>query len=75
MAYEAGDKAGALAHVQRATELHPQSFYANSFIGALYLDNGENAKALPFLEKANQLDPTNAGVKQALAQARQASPQ
>src|ERR1019366_5618397 len=26
MAYEAGDKAGALAHVQRATELHPQSF-------------------------------------------------
>jgi rhomboid protease GluP len=74
-AYQAGDHAGALAHADRAAQLHPQSFYANYIIGALYLESGNNSKALPFLVKASQLKPDNAEVKAAVTQARQGSSQ
>ena len=71
-AYFAGDKNGALEHVRRAAALHPQSFYANYFIGAVFLENGESAEAVPFLERAAELNPKNVGVQRALDHARNA---
>jgi rhomboid protease GluP len=69
-AYDAGDKAAALQHANRAAALHPTTFYANYLIGAIYLDNGNAARAVPFLEKASQIQPRNQGAKAALQQAR-----
>lgn len=69
-ALEAGNKGEALAHVQRAEQLQPKSFYANYAIGEVYLNCGENAKALPYLEKANELQPNNTDLKAALDRAK-----
>lgn len=72
-AYDTGHKDEALTHADRAAQLHPRSFYSNYMVGALYLEHGDNAKAVPFLEKASELNPNNPGVKSALAHARQSS--
>jgi rhomboid protease GluP len=68
-AYDAGDKTSALQHVDQAATKHPSTFYANYVIGAIYLDNGRAADAVPFLEKAAQIRPDNRVVKAALQQA------
>jgi membrane associated rhomboid family serine protease len=72
--YRSGNKSAALAHARRAAELHPQSFYANYMIGAIYLENKQDADAIPFLERATQIDPNDADAKAALAEARKSQP-
>jgi membrane associated rhomboid family serine protease len=72
VAYDAGDKPAAYAHVERAVALHPKSLYSNFLIGAFYLETGENDKAKPFLERASELDPNDEAVKRALDHARNA---
>lgn len=72
--YRSGDKAGALIHVKRAAELHPQSFYANFMIGAIYLESNQDAEAIPFLERATQIDPNDRDARTALAEARKSQP-
>lgn len=72
--YRAGNKVAALAHAKRAADLHPQSFYANYMIGAIYLENDQDAAALPFLERATQIDPNDRDAKAALAEARKSQP-
>ncbi len=69
-AYDAGNKDAALQYAERAAALHPRTFYANYIVGALYLENHRNADALPFLEKAAQMQPKNRAVLAALQQAR-----
>ncbi|ABF40882.1 Rhomboid-like protein [Candidatus Koribacter versatilis Ellin345] len=69
-AYEAGKKSEALQHLERAAAMHPETFTANFMIGAIYLDEGQPEKAVPFLEKAVQLQPENRAAKQALDRAR-----
>jgi rhomboid protease GluP len=71
VAYESGNKELASQHLRRAEDLQPRTFYANYFIGAIFLDQGENAKALPYLEKAAALQPNHPAVKAALERARQ----
>ena len=72
-AYDAGDKATALQQIEKAANQHPSTFYANYVIGAIYLENGRATEAVPFLEKAAQLRPTNRAVKEALQQAQNAA--
>lgn len=69
-AYDAGNKDAALQHAERAAALHPGTFYANYLVGAIYVENHKSADALPFLEKAAQLQPNNRAVKAELDQAR-----
>ncbi len=69
-AYDAGDKGAALQHASQAGSLHPRTFYANYIVGAIFLENHQSSQALPFLEKAESLQPRNPAVKAALEQAR-----
>ena len=69
-AYDSGNKSGALQHAERAAALHPSTFYGNYLIGAIYIENHKYQESVPFLEKANQLQPENPAVKAALAEAR-----
>ena len=68
-AYDAGNKDAALQHAERAASMHPQTFYANYLVGAIYLENHRGAEAVPFLARALQIEPSNRAVKAALAQA------
>lgn len=43
----------------RTLELDPTSWLVNSYLGELYLETGENAKAIKYLEKAASLSPGN----------------
>jgi membrane associated rhomboid family serine protease len=72
-AYNVGDKSGAFQHVERAATLHPTTFYSNSLIGAFLLDDGKPADAVPFLERAVQLQPWNRAAKELLDQAQNGS--
>lgn len=71
-AYDRGDKAAAMPYIEHAATMHPQTFYANYLIGAMFLDNGKPAQAVPFLAKAAALHPDNATVKAALEHAKNA---
>ena len=73
VAYEAGNKQEAYAHAAKAAQMHPQSFYSNAMIGLYLLDQNKKQEALPYLERANQMEPGDRQLQAALADARKAS--
>ena len=47
------------AEFKKAVELEPQSFDANHNLGEFYVHSAKLATAVPYLEKAQSLDPTS----------------
>lgn len=73
LAYEAGNKQEAYQHAAKAAQMHPRSFYSNLMIGLYLLDQNKKQEALPYLERANQMEPGDRQLQAALAEARKAS--
>lgn len=66
--YEIGDSESAGEHISKAVEIAPEDFNANIAAGQIFSRNNEPEKALPYLTKAVELDPTNSAAIRNLAQ-------
>jgi len=60
-AFKKGDRATAIEHLEKAAESDPENFDVASNLGALYLQERNPEKAVPWLEKAHRIDPFDAG--------------
>jgi len=65
--------AEAESELKKAIEINPLNATAHSNMGGVFLRQGQPEKAIPWLEKALELNPQLGGVAQALAQARSAA--
>lgn len=70
--YQAGRKAEALDICEAALARTPNHFDALHLSGVICLDNGDNAQALAWLQKAAQLNPANARLQYHLGNAEMA---
>jgi arylsulfatase A-like enzyme/Tfp pilus assembly protein PilF len=59
-AYDAGDLAGALAHLERALEALPSSSQTHAYLACTQLGLGQPQLALPHIEAAARLTPKSA---------------
>ena len=60
---------GTIADLRAQVTKSPRSFDANARLGRAYLDQGRYKDALPWLQAAYEIDPSNAGNEMALAEA------
>jgi rhomboid protease GluP len=67
--YEQDDLPGAIEAMQRAAQLAPNGFDENLQAGLLLITDHQPGKALPYLQKAHDLHPSDADVTRWLAMA------
>lgn len=58
-----------LAALEQALALDPDSLAGNSLIGLYWISQGNSQRALPYLQKAIQIEPSNASLRIDLARA------
>ncbi len=73
MRYELDDLPGAIEAMQRAAQLAPNGFDENLQAGLLLITARQPEKALPYLQKAHDLHPSDADVTRWLALAQHAT--
>jgi Tfp pilus assembly protein PilF len=69
IAQKENDCATALTHYTKSIQLHPLHVASYNNMGACALQMGHRTKAVDYLHKACELDPTNEGAKRNLKQA------
>jgi len=68
--FAAGRLTEAITELQTALKMNPMNAVAHGNMGCVLLKQGKTSEAIPWLEKAVQLDPKIEGVPVALAQAK-----
>jgi tetratricopeptide (TPR) repeat protein len=71
--FQAGRYPEAIAELQAAIKVNPMNAVAHGNMGCVLLKQGKTSEAIPWLEKALQLDPNIEGVPAELAQAKASS--
>jgi tetratricopeptide (TPR) repeat protein len=66
--YELHNLAGARDALAKAVSLNPEGFDENLQYALMLISNGETEKAVPYLHKAHDLHPKDAGVTRLLIQ-------
>lgn len=66
--FELGDPTAAAENILTAVKLAPDDLNANLAAGQIFIQNKDSEKALPFLQKAVEIEPTNSTAIRNLAQ-------